>query len=304
MSTSTVSGSDSSTTDETPASLRTVVPSLIVAAAIVAASAYGLLADHPYRGVSASTAASARVQDVCSLVVAGLLVFLAQRSSRRTHVVRLGLFGYVTYSYAIYLTGIAMNRMFLVYVALAAVSGTALLDGLARLDPAAWPRTTHRRLERGTGWFLLAVSAVFTSLWLSALLPFAFGGARPGTEGPGGVAYPVFVLDLAVVLPCVAAVGLLLLRGHQAGGPLAVVVLTKIVTLFVALWAGVLVALMSGDDPHLGADAGPSLVMLVVSGWLVRRWLAQYAGGRPPVRTTIWSPEPAVTPRSDAGPGR
>jgi hypothetical protein len=187
--------------------------------------------------------------------------------------VRLGLLAYVAYSYAIYLTGLPMNRIFLVYVVVTSVAGAALLDGLVRLRPEGWPRTSHRRLERGTGWMLLVVALLFGALWSSALVPFALGGARPDPEGPGGVAYPVFVLDLVVVLPCIAAVGVLLLRGRAIAGPLVVVALVKIITLFTALWAGVVVGLATGVEVHLAADAGPSLVMLTLCVVLVGRWL-------------------------------
>ena len=142
-----------------------------------------------------------------------------------------------------------------------------------RLRPAAWPRIDSRRLEGGTGWMLAIVAVLFAGLWLTALLPFAFGGSTPSPEGPGGVAYPVFILDLVVVLPCIAAVGVMLVRGHPIAGPLAAVALIKIVTLFAALWAGVAVGLVEDGDVTLGPDAGPSLALLLVSMALVYRWL-------------------------------
>ena len=52
------------------------------------------------------------------------------------------------------------------------------------------------------------------------------------------------------------------------------VALVKIVTLFTALWAGVLVGLASDAEVHLAADAGPSLLLLAASAVLVGRWLA------------------------------
>jgi hypothetical protein len=94
----------------------------------------------------------------------------------------------------------------------------------------------------------------------------------PDPQGVGGTPYPVFVLDLVVVLPCVAAVGVLLLRGHRLGAPLAVVVLIKILTLFAALWAGPAYALATDGPVDLGPDAGPSVLLLLVSAWLVAAW--------------------------------
>ncbi len=155
-----------------------VASSLITATGIVAASLYGLMAAHPYRGLPHETIVAARAQDVCSIVVAFLLVLLARRTSAQAHLVRLGLLAYVAYSYAIYLTGLPMNRIFLVYVVLVSVSAAAFLHGLLRLRLSAWPRVTSRGLERGTGWMLVVVAVLFAGIWLTALLPFALGGVH------------------------------------------------------------------------------------------------------------------------------
>ena len=267
---------------------RESVPAVVVAIGLVVASAYGFLAADPYPGLDRATTTAAHAQDVCSLVVAGLLVVLAWRDSARAHLVRLGLLAYVAYSYVVYIGGTAMNRAFLVYVVLVAVAGGALLDGVVRLEPRAWLRSGSSRLARGTGWFLVAVAGLFAVLWLTALVPFALGGSRPETEGPGGAPFPVYVLDLTVVLPCVALVGLLLLGERRVGGPLALVVIVKILTLFTTLWAGTIAGLLRGDDVHLGADAVPSLVMLGLCVWLLLRWwdsLHAVGAGR---RETFW----------------
>lgn len=271
---------------------RDVGPAVLVAGALLVASAYGFLAAQPYRDLPAATVTGAHAQDACSLLVAAALLGLARSMQALHHLVRLGLYAYVAYSYLIYLVGMPMNRAFLVYVVLVTTAGAALLDGVVRLVPSAWPRAWSTRLERGTGWFLVVVAVLFAGLWLSVLLPFALGGGRPHPEGPGGAPYPVFVLDLVVALPCVAAVGVLLVRGRRIGGPLAVVVLVKILTLFSVLWAGVVAALVGGDPVDLGADAGPSLVMLAVCGWLLVRWLRDLADTFDAVRPTFWPAEP------------
>lgn len=275
---------------------RDLTPAVVVALALVAASAYGFLAARPYRDLPAATVTAAHAQDACSLAVAVGLPVLAATASARVHLVRLGLYAYVAYSYLIYLVGMPMNRAFLVYVVLVAAAGAALVDGVVRLVPAAWPRARSRRLERATGWFLVAVGVLFGCLWLSTLLPFALGGGRPHPEGPGGVPYPVFVLDLVVALPCIVAVGTLLVHGRRIGGPLGVVVLVKVITLFSVLWAGVGAAFLKGDDVTLGADAGPSLVMVAVCCWLLVRWLRALADTFDAVRPTFWPDETGQLP--------
>jgi hypothetical protein len=268
---------------------RDSLPCRSVAVALVVASSYGLSATRPYRGVSDATVVGARAQDVCSLLVAAALLLLAVRTGPRAHLVRLGLFAYVAYSYSIFIWGLPMNRAFLGYVVLVTVAGGALLDGLVRLQPTAWPRAASRRLERGTGWFMVIVAVLFATLWLSTLVPFALGGHRPDPEGPGGAPYPVFVLDLAVVLPCLAGIGTMLVRGRRIGSPLAVVALVKIITLFTVLWAGVAAGFVTDSDVKLGPDAVPSLLMVVVCCWLVARWARVVDGAETrAVRATFW----------------
>jgi hypothetical protein len=255
--------------------LRSLGPicTVVVAMGVIASSLYALFADDSYRGLAQETVRAAVAQDVFSVLVAAVLLYLARRTSGRAHLIRLGLLAYVAYSYAIYLIGVPMNRIFLVYVVVVSTSAGSFLHGLLRLRPAAWPRVASRRLERGTGWLLVAVAALFAGLWLSALLPFALGGAPPSPAGPGGVAYPVYVLDLVVVLPCIAGVGLLLLRHRPIAGPLAAVALIKIVTLFAALWTAVAVSFVEEGHVTLNADAGPSLLLLVISVVVAGKWL-------------------------------
>ena len=278
------------TTHEPRVPARERVPALLVSVGLTLASAYGFVAEHPYPGLDRATTTAAHAQDLCSLIVAGLLVFSALRpDSARAHLVRLGLLAYVAYSYLVYLEGMAMTHAFLLYVVLVAVSGGALLDGIVRLEPPAWTRPVAGRLERGTGWFLVVVALLFATLWLAALLPFTLCGARPESEGPGGAPFPVFVLDLAVVLPCVLLVGLLLLDRRPIGRPLAVVVVVKIITLFTTLWAGTLAGLVRHDGVHLGPDAAPSLLMLAACCWLLARWTSAVdADGGPGRRPTFW----------------
>lgn len=264
---------------DVPRTRATLWSTVVLSTLVVTASLFGLLAQAPYRSLPDATVAAARAQDACSIVVAVLLVALVRRSvlTMPVELARLGLLGYLTYSYLIYVTGVPMNRMFLVYVAIVASSGAGLAAGLVRVAVTSPPvSTASRRLTIGTGWTLVVTGVLFAGLWLSTLLPFALGGARPQPEGVGGAPYPVFWLDLAIVLPLVVAVGVLLLRGRPPGPPLAAVALIKIVTLFTALWAGPLVALVTGDDVHLGPDAGPSLVLLTASAWLVVLWLRSF----------------------------
>jgi hypothetical protein len=269
---------------------RTVWVTATMAVCVVVACSYGLLSANPYRGISEATRVSARAQDALSLVVVPVLLIAATRGgrSRRAHLVWLGLVAYLAYSYAIYLIGLPMNRCFLVYVAIELLAGAALIDGVVRLRPAGWMRCPSRRLERGTGWFLVVTGSLFAALWLTVLVPFAFGGPEPTPQGPAVRRTRSSSWTLSSRCrawwrsesSC---------SGPGRRTPLAVVVLVKIVTLFTVLWAGVAVQAMTDVPVHLEADAGPSALLLAVSGWLTLRWLGHIrAGDGPFVRDTLW----------------
>jgi hypothetical protein len=136
---------------------------------------------------------------------------------------------------------------------------------------------------------LVVVATLFAGLWLSVLLPFALGGAAPTPAGPGGVAFPVYILDLVIVLPCIAAVGVLLLRQRAIAGPLATVALIKIVTLFAGLWTGVVAAFINDGHVRLDADAGPSLLLLAISVVVAVKWLRSLSPDEGTyVRSSLW----------------
>lgn len=248
----------------------------LLSGAVVLAALYGLLASAPYQSLPEETVRGARAQDAFSLVVAVVLVALAARGDLgiRGRLVRIGLLAYLCYSYLIYVTGVPMNRVFLAYVVIVALSAGGLAAGLHDLFVAPATGRAPHALRAGTGWLLVVTAVLFAGLWLSTLVPVAAGLGPPEPQGVGGTPYPVFWLDLALVLPAVGWVGVALLRGRPVADALAVVALVKILTLFAALWAGPVLALVTGEQLDLGPDAAPSLALLVVSAWLLVRWWA------------------------------
>jgi hypothetical protein len=86
-------------------------------------------------------------------------------------------------------------------------------------------------------------------LALADVVPAIPGDGVPRSLGPGGTPFPIYVLDLSVVLPAVVATGVLLVRRHPAGPLLGAVVLAKIVTLGLAMEAAAVVLVLTGGGP-------------------------------------------------------
>jgi hypothetical protein len=244
---------------------------------------------------------TSQAQDVLTLCVLPVLVLCAhgsRRGSLRAHVVWLGLLFYLLYSYGLYLVGWPQNRAFLLYVVVVTLCAAALVDGVARIDVVAVQPAVAGVRGRALGWFLVVIGVLFAGLWLSDVGPSAWGGRAPAHLGVGGAPYAVYVMDLTLALPVVVGVGVMLVRRHPVSVVLGGVVLVKVVTLFTALWLGVLVSLVAGEAVPFTPDMVPSAVLLVVLlAALVRdlRRLGQPAPGW--LRVALWPP---VEPRPEA----
>lgn len=237
-----------------PTRTSTIVWTVALAVVLVAATTYGLVADG-YRETPAREllGATLRGQDLLTLLTVPALLIttvLASRGSLRAHLVSLGILLYVPYTYLMYVV-VPYNDAFLLYVAAIGLGSYLFLDGLLRLDVPALEGTFAAVPRRVTGWFLIVIGSLFGAMWLAQNLAVIPGGIPDGLF-VYDIPSTVHVLDLAFILPAVIAAGLLMLRGHPAGGVLAALVLVKMVTLGLAL------LLMNGGTIVAGRTFNPA----------------------------------------------
>jgi hypothetical protein len=244
---------------------------VVLSAALVAVTLFGLLADSAYRvspGVRDVLPATLKGQDLLTLLTVPVLIWSARRAQAGVlamHLVWLGLLLYYAYSYVLYAFA-PFTDVFLGYCLIIGMSGYGFLNGLLRLDMRAIAPTVTAVPRRGLGVFLLVVAGAFLGLWLSMIVP-AIPGGLPEGRMTYDIASAVHVLDLSVMLPLVAGTGWLLLRAHPAGPVLGVVLLCKIITLALAMSFMNLVYLDSPNPGELvlwcviGAVAGAMLVL-------------------------------------------
>lgn len=204
---------------------------------VAAATLYGLLAADAYRSVPDLLEQTWRAQDAVTLATVPVLV-LAHRAARAgsfpAHLLWVGLLTWLTYCYAHLAVGAAFNVMFLVYVAVLALAGFAMLDGLVRIDVAGVDPAFARAPGRITAWFLTIAALGIAALWLSEIVPGLVGRTPPNIH-LGGLPNPTWVLDLAWIIPFAIGAAVQLFRRHPAGPVLAAIMLVMLLVLSVGM---------------------------------------------------------------------
>jgi hypothetical protein len=132
--------------------------------------------------------------------------------------------------------------------------------------------------------FLAIVGCLFTALWLAMILP-AIPGDLPAGRVTYDIASAVHVLDLAIVMPLIFATAWLTLRGRVIGVVLAAVLLTKMVTLGLALLA---MNVAFHDNPNPGEMALWVAVAGVATVALTRVLRAMEKPPEPWMRLRLW----------------
>lgn len=249
--------------------------SVIVVILSLAQSVGGILIPGLYLDTGTSTLAGWHANDWVTLVLAvpllAVALLLSARGSRRAVLVWLGMLAYSFYNIAFYLFGAALNRFFLIYVAIFTLSLLGLVFGLAGLDVGECARGFGARDPSETGGRAAARAAVRTPasvpagaaarwvaaymyLWAAALgiawtaqmVVFIINGHLP----PNGLEEEAFklvaALDFPLVVTPVALAAAWLWRGRAWGYVLGVVLNVEGVVYTVVLTAGSLLASRAG----------------------------------------------------------
>jgi len=175
-----------------------------------------------YGSETPALADAATAQDIVGLVlVAPLLLVLGVRAVRggfRSWLCWLGCLSFTAYNYLIYTFSVHFGPLFLVWVAVLSLSLFALIGGLPALSPSVAVARLAFVPVRLPGWYLIAVSALFSLLWLSQIVADLLAARTSSSAAEWAVpTNPVHVLDLAFFLPAVFLTGVLLLRRHWFG---------------------------------------------------------------------------------------
>ena len=250
-----------------------IIAAFALAGLMIIASLAGILVPSLYVRESANWAAQAVGQDWMDLLLAAPWLagtgVLAWRGSREGLPLLAGGLLYAVYTLVIYAFGMHFNAMFLVYCAALGTSFFALGGVMLSLLEASTARRAGGFPANTAGYFLIAVGSLFALAWLGEIIPAIFWNVEPGAIARAGTpTNPVYVMDLAVILPLHVVTGAALLRGRPMGSRLAPVVLTFGVLMALSIAGMTVVMRIHGEDAHLGVAAGMTAVAMMSSAVL------------------------------------
>jgi hypothetical protein len=213
------------------------------------------------------------VGNLVAVVVLGVALAASARGSVHGRLVAIGALGCLLYGYVTYAFLIVLNPATPLYIAVLGCGGWSLATGLASVREEEVAATVHLR-RRATGTFLSLLALFFALNWLRQITgSIASGALPPDLAAAGWPMNPIYVLDLAFVLPLMALTGLRVLQGRPGGTRFAVPLLVSMPPLAVAIVAMSVSQALAGQalDPVL---VGIFVVVSLMSGALVVAALA------------------------------
>jgi hypothetical protein len=205
-----------------------------------------------------STAAQAQANDLITLVVGLPLLlvsaWLAFRGSLRGRLLLTGTLGFILYTYMSMASLASYNILFLVYVAIFGLSLYAFILSMMSFDLKTLPQSFSEKLPRKWIVALMFLVGGFLSLaWLGRIVPPLFQNEAPVLEN--ATTLIIQFMDLGLIIPLAFLGGILLLRHSAWGYLLSSIMLTKGVTL------GLAVSAMGINMARVGV---PDSLMLVI----------------------------------------
>lgn len=177
------------------------------------------------------------------LAVPALLLALPSlaRGSLRGSLFVLGLLGYFFYQYLMYAVTWAFGPLFLLFVAIYALSLVAIVLIVGTIPVSQLPKRFSERFpRRGMAALCFMLAGLLLFMWLGRLIP-AYQGQIDGVLD-GQTTFVVQALDLGLIVPLALFTGVTAWRGHAIGYLLASTVAVKTVAMATAISAMLLMA--------------------------------------------------------------
>ena len=178
------------------------------------------------------------------LPILALAIFLASRNALRGRLLLGGMLAYFFYVYLMYATMMALNFLFLVYVAIFAFSLVGFFFNLRNIDMPRLPERIGPRFPRTLFIiFSFTLSGALLLLWLGRIIPIISSERFPD-ELAGLTTLETQALDLGLIVPLALTSGILLLRRTPWGYYLTSVAISFGFMMFITIPAWIFVPLL------------------------------------------------------------
>jgi len=223
----------------------------------------------------ASVAREGIIWDVIDLCLALPLfivaIVLTWRGLLRGQLLLGGMLFYFFYKYMMYAVMLSFNPLFLVYVAIFALSAVAFFLNLGGIKVSSLPAHISTNFPR---WlfivFTLIMSAALIVLWLGRIIPYTLAGRFPD-ELAGLTTLVTQAFDLGIVVPLLLSTAVLLWRHSLWGYFLGGISLTFGFVMCITLPAWIVVPLIQVGQMNL-IEAVPFLLLCLIGLFVAGRF--------------------------------
>jgi hypothetical protein len=146
--------------------------------------------------------------DLVTLIMAVLVlapaILWSARGSVRARLVWFGALYYMFYNFAFYIFGLPVTKLYLPWIAIFALSGSALALGMGNLDSEAIARRfSPRTPARWIAGYLFVAAVMVSFLWISLWVRFLASGQVPEINGSQEMYKVVAAVDLSFMVPLI-----------------------------------------------------------------------------------------------------
>lgn len=188
---------------------------------------------------------------------------LSLRGSLRGRLLLGGLLAYFFYVYLMYATMMAFNLLFLVYVAVFALSLVGFFLNMSRIDVVGLPGHFSPRFPRSVFIvFSLLLGIALLLLWIGRIVPIMMTGQFP-RELAGITTLETQALDLGLIVPLALCSAILLWRRSPWGYLLTSVAITFGFMMFITIPAWIVVPLIQDGQVNLVEGIPFALLCLI-----------------------------------------
>lgn len=212
------------------------------------------------------------VIDLCLTVPLFMVaILLSWHGTLRGRLLLGGMLFYFFYKYLQYAVMLAFNPLFLVYVAIFALSAAVFFLNISGVEVAHLPAHVSARFPyKLLIGFTFAMSAILVLLWFGRIIPYTLAGRFPD-ELAGMTTLVTQAFDLGMVVPLLVATGVLLWKRSPWGYFLAAISATFGFIMSIALPAWIVAPLMRSGQLNL-VEAVPLALLCFVGLFVAERF--------------------------------